>query len=449
MTPIRQIEGLPLSGGLIAGVQLEPDGLAFYKPVTLTIGVPKGYDTGAMTGFGYHGQGEGFYMMPAKGDGSTITLTIFSFSGHGAGSGTQADFHAQANAQATTWYEDYQQRQAEGAKTEDEKKVEEMRDRERIWLKGFYEQLKGLLKQAAQTEGLVDPGTSNYMTWRYEVEFLHMEEDFARELEELRTLLIKALRASFDRASNKCSGNKDITQLAKMQKRIYELAWMLDEGYTLESKLPEFERCARFRVKMESKLKWELETQMDIEGDVSGEAILRWDDNQYDGFKMLYKGKGEARFKKYTIGFRGEAEEIENKCNVDVPEKPGRLYSAGRIYWMNLGTANPRFTTIVGVYVTGMSQKMSKWTCSTGEQGEYFTLEVPTEMPTWYSGFRKLHESEKMKFMEWEDEYYFPGPLNFISVQNPGQYERQYSGSEGPNQVTEEFSLNVFAAPGQ
>lgn len=37
MTPIESMEGLPLSEGLAAGVQLEPAGLAFYDFVTLTI----------------------------------------------------------------------------------------------------------------------------------------------------------------------------------------------------------------------------------------------------------------------------------------------------------------------------------------------------------------------------------------------------------------------------
>ncbi|HZW04607.1 MAG TPA: hypothetical protein VFF68_11815, partial [Anaerolineaceae bacterium] len=129
MTPIRQIEGLPLSGGLVAGVQLEPDGTLFMKPVTLTIHVPAGYDetAGRMVGFGYHGQGEGFYMTPADGDGQTITLQFLSFSGHGAATGTQADIDAQASHGTTTWYEDYRQRQAQGTKTESEQRMEDFR----------------------------------------------------------------------------------------------------------------------------------------------------------------------------------------------------------------------------------------------------------------------------------------------------------------------------------
>lgn len=37
MTPVRSLGGLPLDGGMVAAVHLEPDGLALMAPATLTI----------------------------------------------------------------------------------------------------------------------------------------------------------------------------------------------------------------------------------------------------------------------------------------------------------------------------------------------------------------------------------------------------------------------------
>ena len=37
MTPLIAVNGLPFSGGLVAGVQLEPDGLELFQMATLTI----------------------------------------------------------------------------------------------------------------------------------------------------------------------------------------------------------------------------------------------------------------------------------------------------------------------------------------------------------------------------------------------------------------------------
>ena len=97
MVPITRIDGMRLSGGLIGGVQLEPEGLELLTPATLTITVPKGYDPKQMVGFGYHGEGDGFHLDLATGDGKTISLSIFSFSGHGAASGTPASVANQAD----------------------------------------------------------------------------------------------------------------------------------------------------------------------------------------------------------------------------------------------------------------------------------------------------------------------------------------------------------------
>ncbi len=67
MVPITQIEGVRLLGGLIGGVQLEPEGLELLTPATLTITVPKGHDPKQMVGFGYPGDGDGFYLNLATG----------------------------------------------------------------------------------------------------------------------------------------------------------------------------------------------------------------------------------------------------------------------------------------------------------------------------------------------------------------------------------------------
>ncbi len=117
MVPITRIDGMRLSGGLIGGVQLEPEGLELLTPATLTITVPKGYDPKQMVGFGYHGEGDGFHLDLATGDGKTITLPIFSFSGHGAASGTPGSTANQA-AQPTNSAADAYAQQLTNAATQ-------------------------------------------------------------------------------------------------------------------------------------------------------------------------------------------------------------------------------------------------------------------------------------------------------------------------------------------
>jgi hypothetical protein len=99
VTPISGYEGFPFSGGLVGGVQLEPTGLWFLKPVTVEIAL--GVDQVAelrqiinagrtVYGFSYVGEGEELAAtrVEVADDLTVIRLETFGFSGHGAGAGT-------------------------------------------------------------------------------------------------------------------------------------------------------------------------------------------------------------------------------------------------------------------------------------------------------------------------------------------------------------------------
>jgi len=100
VSPIRSIEGFPLDGGLLGGVELSPEGASLLVPASLEIGLDAdrqavlraALDRGqAVAGFHYRGGtanaaddlGVGFAEVVA--DRSTIRLTLGTFSGHGAG----------------------------------------------------------------------------------------------------------------------------------------------------------------------------------------------------------------------------------------------------------------------------------------------------------------------------------------------------------------------------
>src|SRR5215216_5397915 len=98
MTPVLRAENLPLSGGLIGAVNLEPAGLTFYEPATLRI-IPAALAPGFMTiRFAYNGSGEQFHLRPlAFSAGSTqlqsdeldIPMPIVTLRPVGAGRGSQ------------------------------------------------------------------------------------------------------------------------------------------------------------------------------------------------------------------------------------------------------------------------------------------------------------------------------------------------------------------------
>ena len=96
LTPLSAVGGLPLSGGVAAGVELEPHGLVLLKQATLTIESPDLGPLAQQTPFYFHGGGEDFHLypvlLPEPGDtADVVRLPIDHFSTPGIGLGTPGD----------------------------------------------------------------------------------------------------------------------------------------------------------------------------------------------------------------------------------------------------------------------------------------------------------------------------------------------------------------------
>ena len=85
MTAVSSATGLPGSG-LVAGVQLEPDGLPLMAPAQLKIDLVAALPSGSHA-IGWRGQAPGLYINPMLPDPKSLTLTLTHFSGAGMGSG--------------------------------------------------------------------------------------------------------------------------------------------------------------------------------------------------------------------------------------------------------------------------------------------------------------------------------------------------------------------------
>jgi hypothetical protein len=97
MTPVTSVGGLPLSGGLVAAVQLGPEGLQLFQAGTLVIRPPTPVAVDSEIPFAWRGSGEEFFLYPPDPLATPeITLDVFNLSGYGVGRGTPADQTAQA-----------------------------------------------------------------------------------------------------------------------------------------------------------------------------------------------------------------------------------------------------------------------------------------------------------------------------------------------------------------
>ena len=104
MTPALRAEELPLSGGLLGAVKLEPEHLELHTPALLRI-IPPELPPGLRTiAFAYNGDGEQFHLRPiavdpaANGsvpDAPVLAMALPALRSVGVGSGTQADVERQ------------------------------------------------------------------------------------------------------------------------------------------------------------------------------------------------------------------------------------------------------------------------------------------------------------------------------------------------------------------
>lgn len=88
MTPVSQVNGLPISGPLQAAVQIEPDGLFLWQPADLKILPPATASLRVLTYFRYQGPGESFTPYPGVVGSTNVDMSISFLAGYGAAAGT-------------------------------------------------------------------------------------------------------------------------------------------------------------------------------------------------------------------------------------------------------------------------------------------------------------------------------------------------------------------------
>jgi hypothetical protein len=84
LTPVLKIAGLPLDR-LLGAAHFAPEGLQFFKPATLAIGLPSDANTHGLVGFAAMGNGASLHLVPPAVVGGTIHITVPHFSVAGIG----------------------------------------------------------------------------------------------------------------------------------------------------------------------------------------------------------------------------------------------------------------------------------------------------------------------------------------------------------------------------
>lgn len=452
MTPIRSIDGLPFSGGLIGGVQLEPDGTLLMAPATLTIQIPNGYDKRYLVGFGYHGVGTGLHLASASGDGSTITLPIMSFSGHGAASGTDQEVNNQAGRSTGSAADDYQQQAADvvnGARARGELNDAEMQKLLSIYKDYYDKAVKPALQAATSDDNKIDAAIGMFLTWARQAQLLGLFEDMESRFNEGFALAIKGLKNAFDKAAQRCLSDQNINESTNMIKRLRELDLLgaNDSSYTIEGKRKDFEKCLRYKVNLESIITATPSTNQQVVSHVAGTVILKldWEKSM---FLNVYKGNGDLKFKEYTSEWVGGSAGMNAVCMfTNLTTKDGKLRMAGRLGWSNLNSSEPKFNILLGVKPSGLEQGFPNLVCDTGMN--MIQTNVNFNQSMWSGSFDRLHTDIKGNIAEMdENEMYFFSNFGSGGGKLIGRLTQSKTLTLPEGTIAEDLTIDIFEAPG-
>lgn len=187
LTPVASINGLPLSNGIIAGVQMAPEGLRLPNPATLQIEFPSTRATDELVGFLIQDNGEGFHLYPILINGNSVSLKLFHFTIGGVASGSCIDVNALNNATGLTPEELAQNRMAIlyrnflGCLSDysDEEYLQAIRDIHYDWFYGAAG-ISALITQAkSDPENYLERAISQFNAWQFSLLYNPLKIDWS------------------------------------------------------------------------------------------------------------------------------------------------------------------------------------------------------------------------------------------------------------------------------
>lgn len=248
LTPAT-VTGLPLRGGALAAVQLEPEGLRLLAAATLLVSPPGGAFAApagqTLVAFGWHGAGAEPHLVPSTDLGGDRQLDLFHFSGVGLGAGTGDDVAAQARDHVPSSAEDQaQQGLAGGASAE-------------ATLSSLGQQVLSLCQAAASSEPALEHAYTQYVVWKSLVLGAGLLARFAADDLLMTRGLADGVRQGIERASLACQADCDPAQAAVML-RLVSWAMLRPEVQATLPDLPRLKdlalKCARFELTLVSRV---------------------------------------------------------------------------------------------------------------------------------------------------------------------------------------------------
>ena len=273
IVPLAKVDGLPLSGGSVAAVHIEPSGLQLMKAATLTIDAARDVPVAEQVAFAYYGGGNDAHRVPLSPDPRKVEMKLLHFSGYGFGQapandpGRQALEHASANearlqSRMAAILGRERQRQLTGEQGQD---LSAELDAAAV---EYYDAvLRPLMQRAESDDRLAACCMQRYLGWERSLQTLGIVSDDAKaaapnaELQRRRAegnasamkILANAMEKGRERAVKACREDHDLNAVSKLLglERQMQLLGMSvgDDGATAWAEL---RRCFQFSVEFDS-----------------------------------------------------------------------------------------------------------------------------------------------------------------------------------------------------
>jgi hypothetical protein len=243
LTPLAGLQGSPLDGSLIGGAKLEPEGLHFLTPATLSMALPAGMGASDVLGFGSAGDGSDLHLRPRSIAGGTITLEVWHFSTAGASGGGSAAAAAMQSRQPSAAEQQALQRIAVAQQACDAEVAQgivggpacaDVRPESvRALFDWYTNRVRPGLEQAATALSFeAEAAMAEWLAWQAEVVLVFLNDPppqcgtLQNECDQAHVLATTAVGAHAQRRLGNCTG----TSLAAQMRDVARMADFADAG---------------------------------------------------------------------------------------------------------------------------------------------------------------------------------------------------------------------------
>lgn len=385
LTPVSGITDLPLSGGLTAAVDIQPNGLHLTEAATLTITPAAGVPVPYSIAFGY--QDNEFYLYPVTAiDSSSITLKLMHFSGYGSGTGTASDTSAQQGHQTSSSENNYQQKQSEimtevarrawenGSGTADYTQ-EELDQLTQLYTDWYNDSIKPDLTAAQTNEDKLESSIKEFFTWWAQIKLQGFEAEFDNEYWEGRGLIANGLQNAIDKDYTKCKDNHDASQVPVI------LGWdafarHLGLWSDSEPTFDKVRKCATFRLDFLSQITWST-GYYTASSTVNSQVTLNYDESMLE-----FTGSDTLFYPDFTFEYTDSSPEAD--CQITSTDHPDGTLGAPHVFMLLNQNKDHSFSDITMMLEPSVLTEAVNMVCPDSGGSTPITL---SDTPYWNTGF--------------------------------------------------------------